>query len=133
MKIIITEQQNEQLNKKIRLAVEKLGLVQAREMFGDKIIRQAYIDNPLSFLEQFNNLKPIEVGGTIYYVDNDGKTLFSYDEDDLESGYGYVHTNHKRIWGFYSEVMMLRGDVQKIIMDWLSNTYNLKSLIPQWY
>ena len=35
MKIIITEQQNEKLNKKIRLAVGKLGLVQAREMFGD--------------------------------------------------------------------------------------------------
>ena len=36
MKIIITEQQNEKLNRKIRLAVEKLGLPQAREMFGYK-------------------------------------------------------------------------------------------------
>lgn len=133
MKIIITEQQNEKLNKKIRSAVEKLGLAQARELMGDGLIRQTYIDNPLSFLEQFNNLKPIEVGGTIYYVDNDGKTLFSYDQEDLESGYGYVHVNHKRIWGFYSEVMMLPGEVQKIMRDWLSNTYNLKSLIPQWY
>ena len=30
MKIIITEQQNEQLNRKIRLTVEKLGLEQSR-------------------------------------------------------------------------------------------------------
>jgi hypothetical protein len=49
MKIIITEQQNEKLNKKIRLAVGKLGLIQSREIFGDEIIKQAYIENPESF------------------------------------------------------------------------------------
>jgi hypothetical protein len=34
MKIIITEQQNEKVNRKIRFAVEKLGLEQAREITG---------------------------------------------------------------------------------------------------
>jgi hypothetical protein len=40
MKIIITEQQNEQLNRKIRFAVEKLGFKQSLEMFGKDIIKQ---------------------------------------------------------------------------------------------
>ena len=134
MKIIITEEQNEQLNNKVRLVVEKLGLGQSRQMFGDGLIKQAYIDNPLSFLEQFNNLKPVEVGDKICYVDNDGKTLLYYYEEDLDLGYGYCHINHKRIWGFYSEVMgFLSTKIQKIMMDWISTTYNMKSLVPQWY
>ena len=78
MKIIITEEQNEQLNKKIRLTVEKLGLGQAREMFGDDIIKQAFIDNPSLFLNQFNNLKQDEKAGQIFYVDNDNLPLFYY-------------------------------------------------------
>ena len=71
MKIIITEQQNEKLNRKIRLAVEKLGLEQSLEMFGDEIIKQTYIDNPSSFLNQYNNLKPVEEDDKIFYVDTD--------------------------------------------------------------
>ena len=76
--IIITEEQNEKLNKKIRLAVEKLGLEQSREVFGDELIGRTYIDNPLSFLEQFNNLRPVEQDDKIYYVDNDNLPLFYY-------------------------------------------------------
>ena len=133
MKIIITEQQNEQLNHKIRLTVKKLGLEQSRQLFGDGLIKQAYMDNPLLFLEQFNDLKPVEVGDKICYVDNDGKTLLYYYKEDLDLEYGYCHINHKRIWGFYSEVMGLSSKVQKIMMDWISTTYNMKSLIPQWY
>jgi hypothetical protein len=78
MKIIITEQQNEQLNRKIRLAVEKMGLEQSREMFGDELIKQTYIDKPSLFLNQFNNLKPVEKDDKIYYVDNDNLVLFYY-------------------------------------------------------
>ena len=80
MKIIITEQQNEKLNKKIRLAVGKLGLVQAREMFGDEIIKQAFIDDPSSFLEPFKNLKLEIEDNDCHYIDDDGKKLIYYDK-----------------------------------------------------
>ena len=61
---------------KIRSVVEKLGLTQSLEIFGKDILKQVYIDNPLSFLDQFNNLKPVELDDKIYYADNDNLPLF---------------------------------------------------------
>ena len=130
MKIIITEQQNEKLNKKIRLAVEKMGLKQAREMFGDKIIKQVYSNNPSSFLNQFNNLKPVEKNGKIYYVDNENQLLFYY-EKNQDSKNGYYYINYYMIWSFFSEIMGYNyTEIQKIMMEWLGTTYNLRGLTP---
>ena len=132
MKIIITEEQNEQLNKKIRSAVEKLGLEQSRQMFGDELIKQAYINNPLSFLDQFNNLKPVEKDDKIYYVDNDNLALFFYYIEDQESKNGYYYINYYRIWSFFEDVMdYSRTEIQEIIEEWLGTTYNLRGLTPQ--
>ena len=86
MKIIITEQQNEKLNRKIKSAVEKLGLKQSLEMFGKDIIKQVYIDNPLSYLDQFNDLRPVEKGDFVYYVDNDNLPLFAAKKHYIEKG-----------------------------------------------
>jgi hypothetical protein len=131
MKIIITEEQNEKLNKKIRLAVEKLGLPQSREMFGDEIIKQAFIDNPSSFLEQFNNLKPVEKGDKIFYVDNDNLPLFYYNKKEQESKDGYYLINYIRVWVFFSWVMGYNyAETREIIKEWLGTTYNLRELIP---
>jgi hypothetical protein len=134
MKIIITEQQNEQLNNKIRLAVEKLGLPQARELFGDEIIKQAYIDNPLSFLDQFNNLKPVEKDDKIYYVDNDNLPLFFYCTKGQCSINGHCHINKNRIWSFFGGVMNYKySKIEEIIKEWLTTTYNLSELTPFLY
>ena len=131
MKIIITEQQNEKLNKKIRLAVEKLGLEQAREMIGDELIKQFYVDNPLSFLDQFNNLKLVEKDDKIYYVDNDNLPLFSYYKEDRESKNGRYYINYYRIWSFFSRVMGYNHTkTQEIMKEWLDTTYNLRGLTP---
>ena len=132
MKIIITEQQNEKLNKKIRSAVEKLGLEQAREMMGDELIKQGFIDNPSSFLNQFNNLRPIEKDDEIYYVDNDNLGLFYYYIDEQDSKNGEYWINYYRIWSFFSEVMGYnRTEIQEIMKEWLGTTYNLRELTPR--
>ena len=132
MKIIITEQQNEQLNKKIRSAVEKLGLEQSRQMFGDELIKQGFIDNPSSFLDQFNNLRPVEKDDKIYYVDNDNLPLFFYYIEDQESKNGYYYINYYRIWSFFEDVMdYSRTEIQEIIEEWLGTTYNLRGLTPR--
>ena len=132
MKIIITEEQNEKVNRKIKLAVEKLGLTQSREMFGDEIIRLAYINNPLSFLDQFNNLTPVEKDGKIYYVDNDNLALFYYYIEDQELKNWEFWVNHSRIWSFFSIIMDYSyTETQQIMKKWLKTTYNLRGLIPK--
>ena len=131
MKIIITEEQNEQLNRKIKLAVEKLGLEQARQMMGDELIKQGYIDNPSSFLEQFNNLTPVEKDDKIYYVDNDNLPLFFYYKKEQDSKNGEYSINYYRIWLFFRRVMgYRRTEIQEIIKEWLGTTYNLRELTP---
>jgi hypothetical protein len=122
---------NEKLKYKIRSTVEKLGLNQSLEIFGEDIIKQAYIDNPLLFLNQFNNLKLVEQDDEIYYVDNDNLPLFSYYKKDQESKNGYYYINYIRIWLFFSEVMGYNyTEIQKIMKEWLGTTYNLRGLTP---
>jgi hypothetical protein len=129
MKIIITEEQNEQLNHKIRLTIEKLGLTQARELFGDNIIRQTYINNPSSYLNQFNKLKAIEKDDKIYYVDNDNTPIFFYFKQSELNKHGYYYINNEKIWSFFYKIMGYDEKVTKtIIHDWLKNEYNLSNL-----
>ena len=122
---------DEKLKYKIRSAVEKLGLPQAIDMFGKDIIKQAYIDNPLSFLNQFNNLKPVEKDGKIFSVDKDNLPLFYYFKEDQESKNGDYYINYYRIWSFFEEVMCYNyTKTQQIIKEWLGTTYNLRELTP---
>ena len=127
MKIIITEQQNEQLNKKIRFAVKQLGLEQSRQMFGDEIIKQAYMDNPLSFLDQFNNLKPVEKDDDgfidINYVDENNYIIFNYTPTNNPQRSLYVYYD---IWSFFTTTMEYSDhDTKVIIKNWLKDVYGL--------
>ena len=131
MKIIISEQQNEKLNRKIRFAVEKLGLKQARQSFGDEIIKQVYSDNPLSYLEQFNNLRPVNKDSFIYYVGDDNLPLFAINEESIEQGYGPVYIDPHNIWNFFYKVMDLGfHKTTNIINSWLTEKYELGYLYP---
>ena len=122
---------NEKLKYKIRYSVEKLGVKQSLEIFGEDIIKQGYIDNPLSFLDQFNNLRPVEKDNEIYYVDNDNLPLFSYYIVEQDSKNGRYYINYYRIWSFFSEVMGCNyTEVQEIMKEWLGTTYNLRGLTP---
>ena len=128
MKIIITEQQNEKVNRKIRFAVEKLGLKQARQSFGDEIIKQAYSDNPSSYLDQFNDLRPVEKGDFVFYVDKDNLPLFAVKKQYIEKGYGVVYMSPARIWNFFRVVMGFDDswDIPDIISEWLKDKYDLE-------
>ena len=122
----------EKLKYKIRSVVEKLGLKQSREMFGDEIIKQAYIDNPLSFLNQFNNLRPVEKDNRVYYMDNDNLPLFMYYKEDQDSKYGHYYINYYRIWLFFEEIIGYNyTEIQEIMKEWLGTTYNLRGLTPR--
>jgi len=126
MKIIITEEQSEKLNQKVRFMVNKYGLEQAIELFdGREIIKHAYQDSPSEFLNQFNNLTPVKRDDKIYYVDKDRLPLFFYYRNDE-----YVYINYK-IWGFYTNVVELENpEIEHIIKNWLEETYNIRGLKP---
>jgi hypothetical protein len=130
MKIIITENQSNKINNRIKSTVEKLGFENALKIFGGNkdIIRRAYEDNPSSFLDQFNNLKPVVKGDKIYYVDDNNKPLFYYYPDEKN---GYCYINYHRIWSFFGDILDYDYyDTQQVMIDWLEETYNLDELIP---
>jgi hypothetical protein len=131
MKIIITEEQSEKLNQKVKSMIEKYGVDYTLEFFDNNkdIIKHAYQDNPSEFLIQFNDLTPVDKGNIMYYVDKDRTPLFYYYQGRKN---GDVYINYYRLWVFFSQVIgMDYKKIQGIIMNWLADTYNLRDLTPK--
>lgn len=123
----------EKLKYKIRLAIKQLGLKQSRQMFGDDIIRQVYNNNPLLFLNQFNNLTPVEEDGDVIYVDNNDEILFSYYKKDQDSKNGFYWIRRAIIIKFLEEIMGYTHDeIKEIMKGWLKVNYDLGELSPKW-
>jgi hypothetical protein len=131
MKIIITEQQNDKLNQKIKLVIEKLGLEQSREMFGDDRIRQVYNNNPSLFLERYNDLVIVEKYDDdvleINYVDKNGDVVFYYNKNHDRNKSIYVYYD---IWKFLDIILdePNEGYVASVLKKWLKDIYNLDGM-----
>jgi len=127
MKFIITEEQNEKFNQKIKSIVNKYGYEEALRIFDKnlEIIRRTYQDNPLEFLDQFNDLRPIEKGDRTYYVDENRIPLLYYitGKNRLEIFISYD------IWGFFSVLLGFKNsEIQEILREWLGEIYGIKVL-----
>jgi hypothetical protein len=116
MKIIITEQQNEKLNKKIRLAVEKLGILQTINMFGGYEMFIKFLPdyfNKNNQIQLINELvekhKDVE-DGPIYLYDLIGRdyTLESSVDDEGNEVVTYLVSVDTDSAGYY--VYMYDGD-----------------------
>ena len=114
---------------KVKSVVDKYGFEYVLTMFDDKdIVRLAYGDNPSEFLNQFNDLIPVEKDSMIFYVDKNRLPLFTYDPNEKN---GDVHINYYRIWLFFEDVIGLDDkEIKGIIKNWLDETYNLGGLTP---
>ena len=130
IKQILKEEINSQ-SERVKSMVKKYGIDQAIEMVAGGIdtIKQAYKDNPESFLVQFNDLKPKEIFNKIYYVDKDGNPLFYYYPNGKT---GNVYISYERIWKFINEVIGLeRFEIKDVIKNWLGEAYNLEGITPE--
>ena len=67
---------NEKLKYKIRNAVDKLGLEQSLNLFSKDIIKQAYINKPESYLDNFKEITIVKDPIFINYKDKRGKLVF---------------------------------------------------------
>ena len=117
-------------SERIKSIVNKFGVKQASEMVvgGKDTIRNAYQNNPESFLNQFNDLTTVEDRDKIYYVDKDRLPLIMYYPDRKN---GDVFIDYGRIWSFFENVISLDyEEIQGIMREWLEETYNLRGLTP---
>lgn len=73
----------DKLKDKIKSAVFKLGLKSSVEVFGRTLIKQAFSDNPLLFLSQYNNLTKIDKDQYIHLKDKEGETIVMYNSKRL--------------------------------------------------
>lgn len=118
---------DEKLKYKIKSTVEKLGIVQCRQIFGDDIIKQVYIDNPESYLDQFKNLrKTIEIYFIIYSDIYYGVEVFYYRPKNQR-----VYFNNNLIWDFFYGIMDYnQKEIEKILRIWLDKNYNINHSLP---
>ena len=126
----ILKEEYDSKSDRVKSIVYKYGIKQAIELVvgGVDTIRQAYEDNPLEFLNQFNDLTSFEKNSIIFYVDKDRLTLFMYHSNEKNR---YVYIDYDRIWVFFEKVIDLGySETQDIIKNWLEDTYNITGLKP---
>ena len=122
---------NDKLKGKIKSTVFKLGLKSSIEVFGRTLIKQAFSDNPLLFLSQYNNLTKIDKDQYIHLKDKEGETIVMYNSKRLLKKGGNVYINGDKIWVFFSWVMDFdKVVIDEIIKDWLENVYGIVGLEP---
>ena len=121
----------DELKNKIKSTVFKLGLKSSVDLFGRTLIKQAFSDNPLSFLSQYNNLTKIDNDQYIHLKIKEGETIVMYNSKHLLKKGANVYINANKIWVFFSFVMDFdKVVIDEIIKDWLENVYGIVGLEP---
>lgn len=121
----------DRLKNKIKSAVFKLGLKSSLDLFGKTLIKQAFNDDPLSFLSQFNNLTKIDNDQYIHLREKEGETIVMYNSKHLLKKGGNVYINANKLWIFFSWVMEFdKVVIDTIIKDWLEDNYGIVGLEP---
>jgi len=102
---------------------------------GDYALYAYLKETGLSWLNEiYGNLKPVEEGDKIFYVDGERKPLFKYYKEDQESKNGYYYINYDRIWSFFEFYFDMESkEIKDLIKVWLDETYNLRVLTPDFW
>jgi hypothetical protein len=119
----------EKLKYKIRSTVEMLGLDQSLNLFGKDMIKQVYVDNPQSYLDNFKEITIVEDSVFINYMDKRGKLVFFISIKKISSMDKFIKVKPEIFDFFLNIIDQDFDDTRKIINDWLKINFNLDSPI----
>jgi len=127
MKIIITEDQQLSAQNKLKDMVKKFGWEDTAELVNgpENLAKIAFNDDPMAYLNMFNDLDVVEDGGNKYYKTKKGenvmvfrpKTNKLYIQRDfvsfIKEGFGY---------DYYK--------IYELTKDWVNDSFKIKGVSP---
>ena len=119
----------EKLKYKIKSTVEMLGLDQSLNLFGKDMIKQVYVDNPQSYLDNFKEITIVEDSVFINYMDKRGKLVFFISIKKISLMDKFIRVKPEIFDFFLNIIDQDFDDTRKIINDWLKIKFNLDSPI----
>ena len=129
MKIIITEEQQTSIKRKLQKMFKKLGWEKTSNVVNgpEQLAKLAFDNNPMEFLNMFNDLDIVqneeEPDWTLYRYEK-GNNMMVYDRKD-----GDVYINYDDIWGLLKEGFGLNyTETQELTKEWLGESYNLRGI-----
>lgn len=130
MKIIITENQKQSTQDRLKNMVKNVGWEQASDVVGgsDNLLKLVFDNNPRKLLNLFDDLNMVQSEthqDWTLFKNEKGKTIIVYDRKE-----NVVFVSFNKIWSFLEIGIGLdRGDVQGIIKRWVRDVYDLKNVI----
>jgi len=129
MKIIITKEQQESLQRKLKKMVKDLGWGKTSKAVSgpEQLAKLAFNNNPMEFLNMFNNLDVFqseeEKDWTLFRYEK-GNNMMVYDRKNE-----YVYVSYDVIWSFLENGFGLKyKEIQGITKEWLGETYDLRGI-----
>lgn len=130
MKIIITENQKQSTQDKLKKIVKEIGWEQASDIAGGgkSLLKFVFDNNPRKFLNLFDDLNMVQSETNqdwTLFKNEKGKMIIVYDRKEK-----VVFFSFNIIWSFLEKGIGLeRGDIQDIIKRWVRDVYDLKNVI----
>jgi hypothetical protein len=93
----------------------------------------------LSWLDDiYGNMTRVVDDGKVSYLDSKKRPIIVYYESDLEKSYGKYYINHGRVWSFLQFMLYFNAtkgynDTIELMRYWLSNTYGLEGMTPEFF
>ena len=130
MKIIITEEQNRTISDKLKSMVKKYGWEKASKSVGGvvNLLKIGFDNNPMEFLNQFNDLNIVQSKDWALYHFKKGKNMMMMMHNKKNEE---VFINYDDIWSFLESGFGLKyNEIQEVTEEWLSPAYNLRGVTP---
>ena len=130
MKIIITENQKQSTQDRLKNMVKNVGWEQASDVVGgsDNLLKLVFDNNPRKLLNLFEDLNMVQSEthqDWTLFKNKKGNTIILYDRKE-----NVAFISFSKIWSFLEKGLRLdRGDIKDIVNRWVRDVYDLKNVI----